>query len=409
VGPRSPPSPPLIVHAALTQLNRLSKGTDRISTDARDAIVWLDTVTEDPAIEGRVQLEGVDEAYETWAEVEQFLLPETLLSIEDVPSDDDESDFADDLEDSFANLDVSDGTSMSSSHSLDDRPKTPPSESGVTFPTGKHESDNVVRRDTLVQSPDRTARNSGEIRRTVKSAKSRSAVPADLKPFFNHILWRIHKETNPDAALESFILLTNDPVKQAIAQKFGIRAKRLEQLRDAVAREDREYRNHQMLNKIESGELKPSVARDDASSETKAADRPTSSHTENEPDSSDEDVVVMKRAPRGPQAETVSTQRLFDPNDFGRTNNNRGGRGGRGRGGFVGPPRGRGAPAPRGRGGFVPRGAYTPPVAQPFRPPPAPRAPPADANGLLNPDSYERPAPRVNTLRGGRRRLWEPN
>jgi hypothetical protein len=145
--------------------------------------------------------------------------------------------------------------------------------------------------------------------------------------------------------------------------------------------------------------------------------------------------VLFKGAPRGPkaqvqaenQAQTTTEQPVLDPNDFGRANpvnaanptnptnpgnpvntvgQQRGGRGGRGRGGFMGPPRGRGGSV-RGRGGFMGRGAYRPPVP-PFRPPPPPRPVP-DANTILNPDSFERPSPRTNTVRGGRRRLWEPN
>jgi len=65
----------------------------------------------------------VDEAYTTWAEVEHFLLPETLLSMED--SESDEDDYHEDLESSFNALDMSDGTSISSTHSFEDASKTP--------------------------------------------------------------------------------------------------------------------------------------------------------------------------------------------------------------------------------------------------------------------------------------------
>lgn len=404
---------------ALAQLNRLTKGSDRIGADARDAVKWLDEITSVPSIEnsGRVQLEGVDEAYVTWEEVEPFLLPETLLSMEDSDSEEDDTGYHEDLDSSFAHLDVSDETSISSSHSLDDPPKTPQS-TVSTFSAANPGLGNGMPFDTrtptmMTGSPARTARNSAEFPRVENSPQG--AVPTFLKPLFNHILWRIHKESNPDAALESFILLTNDPTKQVIAQKFGIRAKRLEQLRDAVAREDREYRNHLLVRKMETSPSKPTTAPQWTSTEPKAS-RPKSHHSEEKFDSDDEDVVLLKRAPRGPQAHAAPNgQRLVDPNEFGRSiPQHPGGRGGRGRGrggygGNFGSPRGRGGPphAPRGRGGFTPRGAYAPPGPA-FRPPPAARAEPKP-DEPIDPDSFARPTPRTNTMRGNRRKLWEPN
>ncbi|CAA9965271.1 hypothetical protein PTNB73_07503 [Pyrenophora teres f. teres] len=384
----------------LTQLHRLKNGTERINADAREAVKWLDDVTSNEAA-SRVQLEGVDEAYTTWAEVEQFLLPETLLSMEDSESDDDE--YHEDLESSFNALDMSDETSMSSTHSFEHVSKTPGSPQSFSSKYSKP-AEGITPTDPTImmnESPSRTARNSNEISRADKSTKG--AVPVYFQPLFNHILWRINQEGNPDAALESFILLTNDPTKQAIAQKFGIRAKRLEQLRDAVAREDREYKNHLTIHKIE---VEATAAKTNTPIVPKAVERPKSSpvnEIKQEENSDDEDEVLFKRAPRGPAATTSNNQRVFDPNDFARTNQHQPVRGGRG--GHM-TPRGRGGPAFRGRGNFAPRGAYVP-SGQAFRAPPVPRH---DPNAPLDPNSFSRPAPKVGPVRGGnRRKLWEPN
>jgi hypothetical protein len=325
--------------------------------------------------------------------VEKFMLPETLLSMED--SESDEDDYHEDLESSFNALDVSDETSMSSTHSMDDAPKTPESpksfmsRSITSADEAKHNEKTAA---LVMESPDRTARNSSELPRAEKSSKG--TVPVYLQPLFSHILWRINKEENPDAALEAFILLTNDPTKQAIAQKFGIRAKRLEQLRDAVAREDREYRNHLTLQQLETQTTAP-----------KAAERPKSSHvaaTKPADDTDEEDAVLFK-APRGPAA-AANNQRVFDPNDFGRANQHPSPRGGRS---VHNSPRGRGGPPPfRGRGNFAPRGAYVAPGPA-FRAPPAPRH---DPNQPLDPNSFVRPTSHASPVRGGRgRKLWEPN
>lgn len=385
----------------LTQLHRLKNGTERINADAREAVKWLDEVTSNEAA-SRVQLEGADEAYSTWAEVEHFLLPETLLSMEDSESDDD--DYHEDLESSFNALDMSDETSMSSTHSFDDMSKTLESPRSFSSRSTKP-ANRAIHADKAAAliggSPDRTARNSTGGTRSGKATKG--PVPIYLQPLFNHILWHINKEGNPDAALESFILLTNDPAKQAIAQKFGIRAKRLEQLRDAVAREDREYKNHLTIHKLE---VEASAAKGNNSGASKAAERPKSSpahETKPEETSDDEDEVLFKRAPRGPAVTNSPKPRVFDPNDFARTTQQQSPRGGRG---GHGSPRGRGAAPFRGRGNFAPRGAYVPPGPA-FRAPPAPRH---DPNAPLDPDSFSRPAPKVGPVRGGnRRKLWEPN
>jgi len=381
----------------LTQLHRLKNGNERIGADAREAVKWLDEITSIPGeVATHVLLEGVDETYTNWAEVEKFLLPETLLSMEDSDSD---FDYHGDLESSFHALDVSDETSISSTHSLEDARKSPQVLAIKELHTNNidHDEDAAT---LAVDSPDRTARNSTELPRAEKLSKG--FIPAYLQPLFSHILWRINKEQNPDAALESFILLTNDPIKQTVAQKFGVRAKRLEQLRDAVAREDREYKNHLTMQQLET----QACATDNAPTAPRAAERPKSSPSVQPPpidNSDDEDVVLFQRAPRGPAA-TTNNQRLFDPNDFARTNTQHSPRGNRG--GHMS-ARGRGGPPSfRGRGNFVPRGAYVAPNSTPR----APAAARYDPNQPLDPNSFARPAPRPTSSRGGRgRKLWEPN
>ena len=356
----------------------------------------------------RVLLEGVDEAYSTWEEVDKFMLPETLLSLED--SESDEDDYHEDLESSFNALDVSDETSMSSTQSLEANiPRTPESPRSAlgknkiaSYDTSAFKENSTT---LPTVSPGRTARNSSDASPGARSSKR--AVPEYLKPLFNHVLWRINKESNPDAALASYILLTNDPTKQAIASKFGIRAKRLEQLRDTVAREDREFKNHITLHKIES---ESNVAKKNVPVAPKTTERPISSHAvqaKPEEASDDEDVVLFQRAPRGPAA-AANSQRVWDPNDFGRTkqqqSQSQSPRGGRG--GHVA-ARGRGTSTPRGRGAFVPRGAYVPPGGPPVRAPPAPRH---DPNAPIDPNSFARPVLRTGPVRGGSgRKLWEPN
>lgn len=333
------------------------------------------------------------------------MLPETLLSMESSESEDDEDEdeYRGGLESSFNALDISDGTSMSS---IDQSPKsTRTTELHMCAPTDDSEEEATRGKDKatpVAKSPNRTVRSSTELPRAAKSSKNN--FPPSLRPLFNHILWRIHQETNPDAALDNFILLTNDPAKQVIAQKFGIRAKRLEQLRDAVMREDREFKNHMTVYKKETEEH---ALKKESELEPKPTQRPKSSHSslsKSAIDSDDEDYVLIKNAPRGPAASSANNQRVFDPNEFGRSSQQHSPRGGRGN--FV--PRGRGGPTRGGRGASVGRGrggAYIPPQPA-FQSQPAPRH---DPNRPIDPDSFTRPATRGNPVRGGRRTLWEPN
>jgi hypothetical protein len=369
---------------ALEQLNHLPKGADRFSADAREALKWLDDITSMPNVQttGRVQLEGADEMYPTWAEVEKYLLPETLLSMEESESDEDS--LPEDLEHSLTIADQSDEASMSSNHSAEDRPKTPSSprsayssmSPGPLNITPYKGADSVI----SVDSPNRTARNSTELPRSSKQPKG--VVPPRLQQLFNHVIWRINQESNVENAFQSFILLTNDPIKQAIGQRFGVRAKRLEQLRDAVGREDRDYRARLILHKKEMEGL--ATGPETATVTNGMPQKPNDWVEAKEPNSDDEDVVLFKQAPRGP---ATTGQRVMDPNDFGRAPTQtytRGGRGGRG----------------MHRGG---RGTYVAPVA-----PRTTVVPRTDPNQPIDPDSYVRPPPRVAAVRGGRRKLWEP-
>ncbi|KAF2815206.1 uncharacterized protein BDZ99DRAFT_515947 [Mytilinidion resinicola] len=373
----------------LSQLDRLKKGNDRVNVDAREAIKWLDDITSMPTIQttGLVQIEGADEMYLTWAEVEKFLLPETLLSMDESESDEDS--LPEDLENSLTIVDQSDEASMSSTHSIEDRAKTPSSPRSIYSSTSPDLLNanpyNGASSVTSAEALNRTARNSADLPRNDNTPKS--VVPVRLQQLFNHVLWRINQETNVDAAFESFILLTNDPQKQTIGQRFGIRAKRLEQLRDAVGREDRDYKNRLALFKKETDILPPVPDKTAVTQETPET-RGISAEPK-EPDSDDEDVVLFKQTPRGPHA--TNGQRMLDPNDFGRAS-----------------PQTQ-APSPRGgRGGSRgihrgSRGTYAPPMV-----PRTAALPRIDPNQPIDPDSYSRPPPRVAAVRGGRRKLWEP-
>lgn len=414
----------------MEQLNRLAKGNDRVSADAREAIIWLDAVTEET---GLVQLQGTDEVYLNWAEVERFMLPQTLLSMESEEHDVDS--VAEDLDSTLHMEDGLDKMSMSSSGSLERQPKTPSSPRSAYSSTSPGLLDASPYKAVTSAQPVTSGRSTprtttGHTEGREPQNQSQSVVPPSLRPLFNHILWRIHQEQNTDAALESYILLTNDPVKMVIAQRFGVRAKRLEQLRDVIAREERDCRNRLLVHKkeMEADNKTPATLLPHNQLPQRALEQADEAKENQETD--DEDEVVLKGPPRGPAA--VTPQRVFDPNAFTRATPAAGSRDSRsssgslrgshlagsgrsglncsivrntpngfvGRGSTIGSV-GRGvSQSIAGRGGSLRgRGAFTAPTVS--------RQDVRDLDKPIDPDSFARPPPGQRS-RGGGRRLWIP-
>ncbi|KAK8213647.1 hypothetical protein IWZ01DRAFT_480612 [Phyllosticta capitalensis] len=356
----------------LEQMDRMRRAGGKPAQDATEALQWLDDVTSLNEVQaaGLVQLQGGDELYKTWAEVESYLLPETLLSMTEYTDEADHT--AEELQNSFHSQSSTDKASESSVEVESKASESPRSAYSSTSP------------DLLNSTPFKEKKPNGNKRNgRKKEQKPKSFVPQHLQPFFNHVIWRIHHEQNPEIGPESFILLTNDPKKQAIAQRFSVRAKRLEQMRDIIGREERDFRNRQAYLKREAKEVQEPETQE-AVPESEASD--------------EEDEVVFKRElPSRPKS---GTQPVFDPNEFGRSQH-------------VVPAgpnpthsnasRGRGRGNHGGRAGFA---NATPNTRGPRHPAPAPKA--ADPGGPIDPDSFTRPPPVTRSLRGGRRKLWEP-
>jgi hypothetical protein len=200
--------------------------------------------------------------------------------------------------------------------------------------------------------------------------------------------------------MESYILVTNDAFKQQIGQRFGIRVKRLEQLREVIAREDRDLRNREQMLKKEGG----TPSRKEAVTPHGTPKIGTERAVKNKDDDDEDDEIIFKRpshTPKAPRASngTPEQQRVVDPNAFG------------GRGQYMFTRGGKGVYR-GGRGGSSPannrsNGNYTQRNAAPTAP--RQQAPaPVDIIKPIDPDSFSRPTTAKGVSRGGRRRLWEP-
>lgn len=242
---------------------------------------------------------------------------------------------------------------------------------------------------------------------------SSTGVPTRLQQLLNYILWRIHQEQDPIAALESFIFLCNDESKVNFARGFDIKTKRLEHMREAISREDRDFRNRQSLVNRESQPPASAPAVTPSLNQAKSVDN----------DDDDEEEVVFAPAPPKAPAAMLSKQNsqrgrgasqsnVLDPDAFDRRapigpvapqvyradNTNAS---------FAprGHPRGNFRAGPRARGGYgggaARRGGGGGGAAFQSNDTPAP-------GGQIDPNSFARPRSNGYTGRGGRK-LWVPS
>lgn len=142
---------------------------------------------------------------------------------------------------------------------------------------------------------------------------SNTSVPPRLQPLFNYILWRIHQEIDPVSALESFIFLCNDQSKVNYAKGFEIRTKRLEQLREAIGREDRDFKNRQMVLQRENQNALTTQAKGVASDETIKKSPPTAPAAMVAQQQTATNVIDPDAFGRPPVAQSPTAQTSFQP------------------------------------------------------------------------------------------------
>ncbi|KAK4545590.1 hypothetical protein LTR36_002940 [Oleoguttula mirabilis] len=391
---------------ALEQLSKQKNSTNRHGEDVQETLQWLDDATNKHP--EAVTLQGGDQYFSNWNEVERFAVPRTLFSENDHVDADAESEANGLPEETASKLTITEEerkSPISSAASI---------MSGSASPSSLQSMRSSVSQVSPPTSPTKAVSSPvkpiAKFNRAVEPVTSSSAmVPMKLQSLFNYILWRIHQELDPAAALESFIFLCNDPNKVHYAKGFDIRSKRLEQLRETVGREQRDINNRLNMQTRENQQNAPAVTT-----------------TPRALPDDDEEVVYKPLAPRGPAAITPHpAPNVIDPNAFVRTpqvtaqvdqpkmapqsprmtsaqpHQARGGQTipftprGNARGTFRGSPRGRGNFV-TGRGGFVANNRVAVGVQTAVQP-----------NGQIDPDSFSRPRGSGYTGRGGRR-LWVP-
>ncbi|KAF2209410.1 hypothetical protein CERZMDRAFT_107212 [Cercospora zeae-maydis SCOH1-5] len=296
---------------ALDELNRQKNGTTKHAEDVRETLQWLDSATD--KFPNAVAVQGPEETYEKWSLVERFAVPRTLFS-ED--NHDHELDAVESSELSYDTANKGSAaednmqTSVSSGATDATRSLSP-----ASLRSPRSSASAVSALASPIESPAAPlTKGMPSLNAMAGKAHSSSAsVPTDLQPLFNYILWRIHQELDPVAALESFIFLCNDGRKAAFAKGFDIKTKRLEQLREAIGREDRDFKNRKALYGRESQSADTEQPTTPDTAQVKKVDRPIT------PKDAVDEVVdeVSFKPPRAPAAMLPKPQpNVMDPNVF---------------------------------------------------------------------------------------------
>ncbi|KAF2148801.1 hypothetical protein K461DRAFT_53077 [Myriangium duriaei CBS 260.36] len=247
-------------------------------------------------------------------------------------------------------------------------------------------------------APSLRSGNDPDGRRRSQRNAAGSQTPRSIQPLLNYILWRVHQETDPAAALDSFIFLSDHPAMRKHAQRFGIRSKTLSEIRYVIARESQDDRNRQYAQQKSIAHTANKKSTSTLGSgrnsivDGMVGDQEQTSHPVDQY-ASDEDEILLRRAPKAPAALINSPKgqnRIIDPNQFQRSP-------ARGaptqlRGSSRGNLRSGGG---RGRGGLGNRGRGHAQQQQQTSEP-------------IDPDSFVRPTSSRGAARGGRA-LWSPS
>jgi hypothetical protein len=263
-------------------------------------------------------MQAPTEQYATWAEVEKYLAPEHQSSV-----DEQILSLAQDLDGTLAMNEPE----LSGFGYIAGRPISSSSTATVS-------STNSLRGGHASQSKDLGEADTSIHGHKRGDSSSAIRVPRSTRPLLNCVLWRIHGESFSSGGLGSFLLVTNDLETMSWAQKFNISVKRLDQLDQAIKREEADYKSRLSLfekskstskgrnNEAEEQrsraptsprrDTRPSMGHQDDGSNVQ---NPSSSRTVISPNSFSRGIE-----PKHPSASDDFIPRgLMDPNSFGRS------------------------------------------------------------------------------------------
>jgi len=233
--------------------------------------------------------------------VERYLLPETPLSAHDGHESLDglNEAFAKSLETRVSNrlsteVDNEDGESTWKSGS---QPSTPAS--GEDKRGKKHGSKRVRKTQEIFAGREDVANHTSRT----------AAIPTRFRPLLNFVVWRTYHFDLSTSSAGTYVLLTNDPTTQKLAQKFGVRAKMLSQVRTIVAKEGSNTSQEEDPHGNEEDSTQDAAGEDDiidAVGDMRAVD-----------ERDEDEVIYVPPSSSQPLQENIKTT-VIDPNHFGR-------------------------------------------------------------------------------------------
>ncbi|EXJ79095.1 hypothetical protein A1O3_08596 [Capronia epimyces CBS 606.96] len=217
----------------IERLHLLKKDSSQIGANARKAVKFLDRYTSsrgdlrhDPII-----LQGPDEQYTTWAEVEERYINENLKT---AGTNEEESTLSamDKEQEKDAELPLKERTGAGGtlSQMLLDRLNFT-KEAAAASPTSTPPL-------SPASSGPQSSKTSPEVKSAVMIAHDQTPVPPSLKPLLNSVVWYVHEKKLPPN--ESVVFLTNSADTMHLARDFGVPTKNIHQLRSTLGLEDGE-------------------------------------------------------------------------------------------------------------------------------------------------------------------------
>ncbi|KAI1936440.1 hypothetical protein LOZ12_000909 [Ophidiomyces ophidiicola] len=273
----------------LERLRSLRKASSQIGVNARESVRFLDRVTsgKHSIPTSKIVLQGPMEQFETWEEVEKYILPEFQEEMVNTsaPSAPTPAPLSppSPMEQKLSEKDVEVAKRMSDLNEM--------SQMLLSKLNFKRDADTTYANSTGTlsvptssttcsshPSPEYTSRQlEGSQGNDSSSADEEDGsepvfvnpiVPKEIKPLLNAIIWRLHGHPDANTAASGCILVTNDRSTQTWAQKFGITVKNVPQLRTSIIYEEKEFKNHcKYQEKNPNNDPKPLLSYEDESEE----------------------------------------------------------------------------------------------------------------------------------------------
>lgn len=270
---------------ALERLHLLKKDASQIGINAREAVKFLDRVTsgKDGLNDDAIALQGPDEQYMTWKQVEEHLIQEDA-ELDNRATGKEEKDISR-SNGALGALDtVTEKTSANAGGAL--------SQMLLSKLNFAKDPDTASTSSTPPTSPLSSGPQSSKTSPEVKSAKlaeeQASIVPPVFKPLLNSVVWYTYQKSIESKGVE-LVFLTNSAEIASLARSFGLAPKNIYQLRTVIGLESQEVKNRSKYEKKHPSP--PSTASPKIESEPK----PLFKYEED----SDEEIVVFKPRGRG--------------------------------------------------------------------------------------------------------------